>query len=291
MKVGSAIPRSASLQKVDGMELPGGLALADGEVSKEIAWRPIDGALELDLALIFAAGRSVPEIMMQCATRAIQSIGSTSVDLKNIERLSVVDLRFVLSALSTRFGLSLQWITHNCVQCSNPFDFSVDLADLPVTGAGAGYPKSTIDIDGKPVDVFVPTGADQLATVGIEDEKTAAQTLFWRCVKRVDGVWKRKKISTKWLTKIEFAIEKMSPSMPFCVTADCPECDTANLVPINVTHWLRHLAGGPLDDVHIIASAYGWSEVNILMLSRQRRKAYVARIGRDKNGPVEELFQ
>ncbi len=273
------------------MELPGGLARADGGVSKQITWRTIDGALELDLALIYATGRNVPEIMLRCAASAVQSVGSAAVELKRLEQLSVVDLRFVLAALAARFGMSLQWLTYDCEKCSEPFDFSVDLADLPVTSARAGYPKSTIEIDGKAVDISVPTGGDQLAVAGIDDESAAARELFWRCVSVRDSQTKRKKFPAKWVAKIEAAIEDMAPAMPFCVAADCPECNSANLVPINVTRWLRQLAGGPLDDVHTIASAYGWSEMDILVLSRQRRKAYVARISNEKGGLTEEYLQ
>ncbi len=273
------------------MQLPGGLALATGELARDIVWKPLDGALELELSQALSTGHTVPDIMVRAAECAISSIGPVSAEPDHLERLSVVDMRAVLAALAGRFGLSLQWIVHVCESCQEPFDFAVDLADLPITDAGEDYPETTLRISGKTLRISVPTIGDQRATAQVKEESECADRLFWRCVSDADGALKGKNISAKVLARIETALNKMAPAMPFSAEAKCPDCTATNLVPINVVQWLWALADGPLNDVHTIASTYGWSEADILALSRKRRKAYVMRIDKDGGGSMQEILQ
>ncbi len=273
------------------MQLPGGLALATGELARVIVWKPLNGKLELELSQALSAGHSVPDIMLHAAGCAIRSIGSVNVDLDQLDKLSVVDMRVILAALAGRFGLSLQWITHRCESCDEPFDFSVDLADLPITDAGETYPETTLQISGKTIRVSVPTIADQRAAAAASEESEVAEELFWRCVCDEQGALKGRRASAKVLAKIEEALSKMAPAVPFSAEAKCPNCDATNLVPINVVQWLWSLADSPIDDVHTIASTYGWSEADILALARSRRKSYIARINKDGGGSVQEILQ
>ncbi len=79
----------------------------------------------------------------------------------------------------------------------------------------------------------------------------------------------------------------MAAADPFAellVTLTCPACShewSAVLDPVEfvwerLERWARHLG----DDVHVLASAYGWSEADILALTPQRRRLYLEAVAR-----------
>jgi hypothetical protein len=62
----------------------------------------------------------------------------------------------------------------------------------------------------------------------------------------------------------------------------CPACAHAWSEPFDIARYLmdslEHWAETCLDQVHILARAYGWSEAQILALSPTRRARYIERV-------------
>jgi hypothetical protein len=73
-------------------------------------------------------------------------------------------------------------------------------------------------------------------------------------------------------------MEAVAPTLRSDVEGSCPECDEPVLLDVDVREFclaeLRFLAGSVLEDVHLLASAYGWSERDILDLPSARRASY-----------------
>jgi hypothetical protein len=76
---------------------------------------------------------------------------------------------------------------------------------------------------------------------------------------------------------------EIDPQADIQIALTCPAClhqwsaafDIASHLWIEVNSWAMRI----LDEVHRLASAYGWSEADILELSPMRRQLYLGMIG------------
>ncbi|MBL9060454.1 MAG: hypothetical protein JNK88_10585 [Mangrovicoccus sp.] len=78
------------------------------------------------------------------------------------------------------------------------------------------------------------------------------------------------------------ALEARAAGLGLEIGTACTECGAAMTVPFDIARFLDTELGGRaarlLDEVHLIASAYHWSEAAILALPAGRRRAYLDRI-------------
>ena len=78
----------------------------------------------------------------------------------------------------------------------------------------------------------------------------------------------------------------LAPSLAGAVTAYCPACGGSDLLRFDPVGYalseLRDAAVGLYDEVHLLASAFGWPEEAILALPRTRRARYAALIRRER---------
>jgi hypothetical protein len=79
-------------------------------------------------------------------------------------------------------------------------------------------------------------------------------------------------------------IAAADPLAEIALELACPDCAAAWSAPFDIVRFLWSevdaWAARILDEVHILASHYGWSEADILALSPQRRRNYRDLIGR-----------
>lgn len=109
----------------------------------------------------------------------------------------------------------------------------------------------------------LPTVGDVLAAADVSRPREA---LLTACV---DGAgWQ----------SAERAMAAIAPTLRSEVSGTCPECAAAVTLDVDARELclqeLRFLASGVLDDVHLLASAYGWHEAEVLDLPSARRAAY-----------------
>jgi hypothetical protein len=117
----------------------------------------------------------------------------------------------------------------------------------------------------------IPTLRDQVEVSG---RAAAPRELFERCVRGAPSARTRR--------RIERTLDTIAPTLSDYVTGSCPECGTAVEVYFDVEQFvlreLRDTAAEVIDDVHLLASHYGWSEAAIVALPRSRRTAYAERV-------------
>ncbi len=78
-------------------------------------------------------------------------------------------------------------------------------------------------------------------------------------------------------------LAEADPGARIDLAVDCPGCGAAWSAPFDIVSFLwaevdacaRRLVG----DVHALASAYGWTEDDVLALSPARREAYLELVG------------
>jgi hypothetical protein len=127
----------------------------------------------------------------------------------------------------------------------------------------------------------LPSAADVLA---VEDEDDPAAVLAQRCM-RVGRLGGR-----ATLRAAERAMAALGPTLRDDVEGTCPACGTP--VPLELDarelclEELRFLAHGVLEDVHMLAGEYGWSEEAILGLPVRRRVAYAELVRASCGVPV-----
>ena len=262
------------------MVLPGGLVRADGTVDRTYSWRPVDGTVEFALAAA-AHERTRPHAVSQALAAALELLGGEPATRERVDTLSVPDRRFLMIELARRLGQSFAWLTHACEACGERFDFPLDLGELPVMPASKHYPSVVVTTARGRARLRVPTGADQIRVAAADDDAAAARLLAVLCLAPCDDATNGdliEELSSDDLAAIDAAVEELAPKLPWAVEASCPACQKVNVIPIDAAAWLARVADGPTLDVYDIASAYGWSERDILALTRTQRLKYLTLI-------------
>lgn len=85
-----------------------------------------------------------------------------------------------------------------------------------------------------------------------------------------------------WAAAAEAALSAADPLADMALEAVCPACGAAIAAPFALEPFLMaRLAGEAarlVDEIHVLAMAYHWSEPEILALPEDRRRRYLARI-------------
>jgi hypothetical protein len=196
-----------------------------------------------------------------------------------IARLSVGRRDAELLALrSEAFGSRIDAVA-DCPACGEPLELSFEASDLE-PGAPSESSSHQLAADGFEVLFRLPATADLVAAAAEADLPNARAALLARCVldPPVAGLPD---------TVLLAVVERMAELDPFAnveLELACPECGAVGSVAFDIASFLwTELDGAArrtLDDVHLLASAYGWREDDVLALSADRRRAYLELAGR-----------
>ena len=183
-----------------------------------------------------------------------------------------------------------------CPQCAQRLELLFQVADIR---AGHDDPQPeilTVEADGYAAAFRLPTSED-LAAVHTDHEQSreataAGQALLSRClldVRHADGEQSLASdvslvdLSPALVAAITETMEQADPQANVELDLTCTECghhwlaafDIVSYLWSEVDNWARRV----LREVHTLASAYGWSEGDILTMSAQRRQCYLEMIG------------
>ena len=191
--------------------------------------------------------------------------------------------RALLDLRERLFGRRFTGLT-SCPRCDEPIELTFDAAE--VRRDTAGIEAATVRVDGIDVAFRLPNAGDLEAIDGEPDVPSARARLVARCVGPVtrDGeaiaveAW-----SPGLVEAVAARMAEIDPQADVALDLDCPACAHAWREPFDIVtfFWVELAASARriLDDVHVIASAYGWSETEILALSPARRSAYLEMLG------------
>jgi hypothetical protein len=159
----------------------------------------------------------------------------------------------------------------SCAQCAEPMEFAIDVGDLMDGG------QSTEQIVVFRNEVFrLPTSRDLAAVIEAGDASTAVMQLLRRCaISRDDAsVWPDEDVEA-----ISRALSDSDPMAETRVALRCPSCgyESDEVLDIAGFVWaeIESRAKRSLYEVHVLASAYGWTEAEVLSLSAARRASYL----------------
>lgn len=191
------------------------------------------------------------------------------------------------------FGPELTGLA-KCPECQQRLDLAFVVADIraPLPDPGDDLavfaPASQIlslAVDGYQVRFRLPNSLDLLAVVHTEGADMARRSLLRRCVLSVEkvGVDGAAPVLVDLPEVVAHALaaqmELADPQGNVQLALDCPACNHQWLLTFDILTYLwteiEDWARRTLREVHLLASAYGWTEKKILGLSAQRRKLYL----------------
>ena len=203
-----------------------------------------------------------------------------------LSRLSIGRRNARLLSLRERtFGSRLEALV-TCPGCAERLELDLRTTELLVNAPeDEETAPLSVETDGYTIRFRLPDSTD-LVDVGGMDTNTLRDHILSRCLLSIRRGCEEVSLAQLPEDAAGAVAEKMAQADPdaditFAVT--CPACghtwqamfDIVTFFWCEITAWSHRI----LQEVHLLASAYGWSEADILALSPWRRRCYLEMTG------------
>jgi hypothetical protein len=220
-----------------------------------------------------ATGRALALLAAACPDLSVDDVAALDIGERD---------RWLMTLREWTFGSKMESVIH-CATCNERLEWSVDVADLRVANQLKLPGKFALEVDRYHVSFRLPNSRDLAAIADCDKSDDARDLLLDRCVidSRLDG----QEVSSRDLpaSVMDAVVERMEEADPQSdVELDllCPGCghrwqalfDIESFFWTEINAWARRI----LAEVHVLASAYGWPETEILNLSALRRQHYLS---------------
>lgn len=241
---------------------------------------PVAGLTEAGLLGVWEEALDQPPAL-RALTLAVAAAGSR-LDVGAVAGLPVGERNALLLALCERcFGPSLPCAVI-CPGCSESLDVAVTADELRASSANA-IEERAVRAGGFELAVRALTGAD-LLTVD-PSSPGARRALLTRCVleaRRTNGSRRRtaaERLPDDVLDAVAVRLRELDPLADLTAPLECPECghgwqgslDIAAHVWAEIDTYARRL----VYEVTALATAFGWTEAEVLAVSPARRRMYL----------------
>lgn len=169
----------------------------------------------------------------------------------------------------------------DCTQCGQRLAFTVDTRQMlpPAHGDDGDDDPAPRETEVAGLRVRAPSLRDLAAVATQTNARQAARALLARCTLAGDLA----QIDDAALRQVEDALDTLDPQADLVLALHCVACGHAGEAQLDAGALLWEeievRARVLLGEVHRLASAYGWSEAQILALSPARRASYLAMVG------------
>jgi hypothetical protein len=175
------------------------------------------------------------------------------------------------------FGTHLSALAE-CPRCGERLELDVSSTEL--TLSPPAVTELSVDTAGYHVEFRLPNSVDLAAARGATDVIAARRRLFERCITNNAG---GAELPDNVVDAVASAMAQADPQGDVRLGLDCPECaqhweeifDIASFLWSEVHAWALRA----FREVHQLASAYGWSEADILAMNPWRRRVYLELLG------------
>ena len=178
------------------------------------------------------------------------------------------------------FGPALSSLV-TCPACGDRLELNFTVADVRAAAADASL---SIEAHGYEVDFRLPNSTDLIDVEGAADSR---RQLLQRCVQGARRRGEKYAFSRLPVRVLDVVVERMSEADPQAhvqTTLICRSCahrwqavfDIVSFFWEELGRWARRM----LLDVHLLASAYGWRESDVLALPSWRRQYYLQLVSR-----------
>ena len=171
-----------------------------------------------------------------------------------------------------------------CPACDERIEMTFGVADVVLAaGTADDEPSCVVEQDGYAVRARPVTSADLLNTYGLASAKAQERVLLGRCTldaRRGQTPVVVDELPDAVADAVAQALGEVDPQAEMQVALTCPACgheghalfDAAAFLWREIDAWAKRT----LDEIHTLASIYGWSEREILSMSAARRGRYVS---------------
>ncbi len=222
------------------------------------------------------------------AERALTLLGAACPEIspQSLTNLSVGERDARLMTLRERtFGSQLVCIA-TCARCGERLELSFSAGELLTKEAPVSSEISSLTIDGYELSFRLPNSLDLAELAGCTDVATGRQLLLERCISNVEQSGERLTIADVPSTVMDALVERMGQidqAGNLELILSCPQCNHGwqSIFDIESFFWkeISAWANRILREVHTLASAYGWREIDVLNMTSWRRQVYLNLIG------------
>jgi hypothetical protein len=172
--------------------------------------------------------------------------------------------------------------TSACPACSEVLEFEVNAALVRVTAAPE--PAETISLRQADCEVQfrLPNSLDLATLDPNADRQSNRQQLLNRCItsaRRGGTDVPAEELPPEIVAAVSKRMAEADPQAEVQLDLSCPQCEHRWQTPLDIVSFfwseINAWALRLLNDVHALASAYGWSEAEILALTPARRQTYL----------------
>jgi hypothetical protein len=172
----------------------------------------------------------------------------------------------LLALRQLMFGSEITGVT-DCPECGEKIELRFSCSHIRSTTEAEPPNELVIQANGGEVRFRLPTSADLLA---INDP----EQLLERCLMNHGN-----RLTENFRAAISEKMSSADPMADVHLPLDCPSCAHKWKAPFDIVAFLwREISAAArrlLREVHTLASAYGWTEGEILSLSPARRRTYL----------------
>ncbi len=177
------------------------------------------------------------------------------------------------------FGDQLSMIVQ-CKACNEQMELELTTQQILLGTPGSPSEALIFQHDGIEVHFRLPDSADLIVVAGLQENRTEA--LLARCIGHVskDGITLQLgELSTTIIDGIIDAMERADPQANVEIPVTCLACSSQWNANFDIVGFLWNevdaWAKRTLNEIHLLATAYGWTEQEILLLPSARRQLYV----------------
>lgn len=235
-----------------------------------------------DILKIWETGQGMHPI-----DRALNILFTSCPDMTfdQLAKMSIIQRdKMLLEIWESTFGNKLHGFVV-CPHCKEDFEFSI-LTDEIIKDRELNLVDTNGSIKLKEGGIYLhirlPNSIDIASVVDCKDVREARNLLIERCVKEVslEGVpLSDKALTEEMIDVIAKLVTEYAPQADLIVELICMSCghqwqlvlDIAIFLWIEISAYAKRL----LEQVHLLARAYGWREADILSMNPMRREFYL----------------
>jgi hypothetical protein len=214
-----------------------------------------------ELVSIWERGNSQPPVQRALTLLAAVCPESSPDTLANLS-IGQRDAR-LLAMRELTFGAEFTGLA-DCPACNQKIELTFNASDIRPAAETETPAELTLHVDGRNLRVRLPTSADLLAV-------NSREQLLDRCV--LNG---RDHLPDQVVSSVIELMARVDPMADLQLALSCSSCGCKWETPFDIVafFWreINAAARGLLREVHTLASAYGWTESEILALSPARRR-------------------
>jgi hypothetical protein len=165
-----------------------------------------------------------------------------------------------------------------CPECREPLELDLSTEELRVGFAPPAEAEIAVTRGHQEFRFRLPNGGDAMAVTGIRNPAQARELLAERC-RLSPTEAEAGPLPDEVVDAFEARAAELDPQADTRIEVCCPACgrcsevlfDAGEFLWVEISAWARRT----LREIHLLASAYGWREQDVLALSPSRRRQYL----------------